>query len=263
MLRPPNENPVFDTLFQNDAFIVVNKPHDVHMDGTAPLTVIQHLTSQYPQYAGRLRPCHQLDYATSGVMLYAVTGAAASAACVAFEDRATDKHYLAITHGHMRENDCLIETHVAPDVHDAKRFRMAVVDDDAPSAKSAITQWVLLAHGQLDNKPISKVLLLPQTGRRHQLRLHMRHIGHPIVGDASYLPVYDNAPRMMLHAWKLRMRMRMPEPFLLEVVSDDPFSSIIPHDPSMTNGRWIADGERLQKMMLRQSVPKKQRIPSC
>ena len=61
----------------------------------------------------------------------------------------------------------------------------------------------VLQHGTLEGKPVSKVLLRPLNGRRHQLRLHLQKLGHPIVGDATYGNSMNDATRMMLHAWKL------------------------------------------------------------
>ena len=96
----------------------------------------------------------------------------------------------------------------------------------------------VLKHGYFKGQPVSKVLLCPQSGRRHQLRLHTKHLGHPIgnryfytffacidtsrlflrtlvetVGDATY-GIEDNAPRMMLHAWQLELLFEKHEVYL-------------------------------------------------
>lgn len=67
----------------------------------------------------------------------------------------------------------------------------------------------VLAYGTFRGLPISKVLLRPVTGRRHQLRVHLQHVGHPIVGDFNYAPAAEEAfarpPRMMLHAWRIEL----------------------------------------------------------
>ena len=85
-------------------------------------------------------------------------------------------------------------------------FRMEVGNEGNPG-KSSQTRLRVLSHGTFHGRPITKVLLLPHSGRRHQLRIHTRAIGHPIVGDCTYGTVApDCKERMMLHAYKLQVR---------------------------------------------------------
>nr|CCA21551.1 RNA pseudouridylate synthaselike protein putative [Albugo laibachii Nc14] len=89
-------------------------------------------------------------------------------------------------------------------------FEMEIVtnttDGSEKRGKDAVTIAYVLGHGYLDTQPVTKVLLRPLSGRRHQLRLHLKHIGFPILGDATYgsaNPLFRPPSRMMLHAWKL------------------------------------------------------------
>lgn len=86
-------------------------------------------------------------------------------------------------------------------------FRMEIGDSSKfDGGKASTTIAFVLGHAAYDGEPVTKVLLRPLSGRRHQLRLHLAHNGFPIVGDVTYGSQADNAPRMMLHAWKLWLR---------------------------------------------------------
>merc|ERR1711871_819697 len=113
------------------------------------------------------------------------------------------------------------------------------------SGRSCETRVEIIQYGEYLNKKVTKVLLKPITGRRHQLRVHMRALGHPIVGDASYNSEYDpQSPRMMLHAQKLAIEMRDSGGGHddLQISTDDPFpfdmdGKLNPKLPSYTEKR--------------------------
>ncbi|KDO22739.1 hypothetical protein SPRG_12166 [Saprolegnia parasitica CBS 223.65] len=90
-------------------------------------------------------------------------------------------------------------------------FRMEIVPPSDPRGKVSTTVAFVLGHGTIDGKPVTKVLLRPLSGRRHQLRLHLSQYGYPIVGDVTYGSEEDDAPRMMLHAWKLHLKFNTPD----------------------------------------------------
>ncbi|CCI48220.1 unnamed protein product [Albugo candida] len=107
--------------------------------------------------------------------------------------------------------------------------------------KAAVTIAYVLGHGDLHTQPVTKVLLRPLSGRRHQLRLHMKHIGYPILGDATYgdaNPMSEAPSRMMLHAWKLWFN--TSETVIADLYGDsyfethDPFQSIVPTSDCVT-----------------------------
>ncbi|OWZ06044.1 Pseudouridine synthase [Phytophthora megakarya] len=87
-------------------------------------------------------------------------------------------------------------------------FRMQVGTDTNTSAKQSTTIAFVLGHAVYEGEPVTKVLLRPLNGRRHQLRLHLAHHGFPITGDVTYGSQEDEAPRMMLHAWRIWLRGR-------------------------------------------------------
>lgn len=193
----------------------------------------------------RLKFVHQLDYATSGVLCLAFSKDVASRLAHCFEMRYTKKQYLALVYGWLatdglgqdvprgvtipgvcERNTLVVDMPVGVDESDENKFRMKVAWDGTGGARSARTTIQTLEEGFLlgyENVKVSKVLLQPESGRRHQLRVHTAAIGFPIVGDATYaadrcaamklsksekddvscsltLPLQ----RMMLHAWRLR-----------------------------------------------------------
>lgn len=110
-------------------------------------------------------------------------------------------------------------------------FRMAIIS----SGKPAQTIVKVLTRGYYHYKeektgiektvPVTQVELSPISGRRHQLRLHLKHLGHPIVGDFNYEEEYTDTCRMMLHAY--RIILPLPGRDELKVIADDPFKDLV------------------------------------
>jgi len=145
-----------------------------------------------------LRPgiVHRLDKDTSGVMIAAYDDEALAFLAGQFKSRKARKKYVAIASGIPREKKGRIETFIARDPKDRKRFAVA------GQGRAALTFYSVLKTWQKH----SLLLLRPKTGRTHQLRVHLRHLGHPIVGD----PLYGLSPdlqfpraSLMLHARSL------------------------------------------------------------
>lgn len=184
-------------------------------------------------------PVHRLDRPTSGVLLFAKSSAVARPLTEAFTERKVEKQYLAVVRGYMAEEGT---------VDYALSFRPDAIADkfadlDKP-AQEAVTHWQSLAQIELpfavskkhDTSRYSLMRLIPETGRKHQLRRHMRHLFHPIVGDTSYgdgrhnkffRTQYD-CTRMMLHAQALALSHPITgEPLLLEAGFDDQWTRIL------------------------------------
>ncbi|KAG6587229.1 RNA pseudouridylate synthase-like protein [Phytophthora cinnamomi] len=112
-------------------------------------------------------------------------------------------------------------------------FRMQVGTETNTTAKQSTTIAFVLGHAMYNGAPVTKVLLRPLNGRRHQLRLHLAHHGFPIAGDATYGSQEDDAPRMMLHAWRIWLRGRPTDQKKfgdLYFESPDPFEPIVPSE---------------------------------
>lgn len=136
---------------------------------------------------------HRLDRATSGVMICAKTPEALSWLQKQFSQRRTKKQYVAIVGGHLDPQEAVIDMPILRNPKKPQTFRVGA------GGKSAITTYKVLQ----SNEQYDLVRLKPETGRTHQLRVHMEYLGHPIVGDAFY---GDQAgERLFLHAESLEL----------------------------------------------------------
>ena len=208
-------------IFESQQLVICNKPFDIQIDGDRPLTLEKLLKQHRPDI--HLRFCHQLDYATSGLIAIAKTPKAAAMANKLFEKRLVIKNYLAILSGHLKKSAIVTEG-IAK--HPEQRNRMQLCNKRGKAAKTIIKP---LKIGTWKNREVTKVLLQPVSGRRHQLRLHCSFIGHPIVGDITYAKDADPY-RMMLHSQRLYLP--FPEPLQsIDVQTTDPFikEQITPH----------------------------------
>jgi len=141
---------------------------------------------------------HRLDMATSGLMVFGRGAAAQRALSIAFAQRAVDKRYVAVVAGTLRDDEGEIDLPLAAD-WPARPLQKVDLERGKPSH----TRWRVLAR----DGETTRVELEPRTGRSHQLRVHLRAIGHPIVGDALYAPpsVRASAARLLLHASQLTL----------------------------------------------------------
>ena len=141
---------------------------------------------------------HRLDRDTSGVMVFAMTPHAQRHLGLQFEKRQVKKTYVARVFGRVEEKTGTVDL---PLIVDWPNRPLQHVDFE--NGKQAVTDWRVLKYE--DNA--TRVRLFPQTGRSHQLRVHMREIGHPILGDPFYASgEAREAERLMLHAESLRLR---------------------------------------------------------
>lgn len=150
----------------------------------------------------RVWAVHRLDRDTSGVVAFALTAAAHRSLSMAFEERAVRKTYRAFVAGVPAPADGTIDVAL----HDARRGKTRPAAAGEPGGRAATTGYHVERTWRRDDAAVALVRLHPETGRHHQVRVHLRAIGHPILGDALYgrgvaawcaaLPV----PRLALHA---------------------------------------------------------------
>jgi len=141
---------------------------------------------------------HRLDRDTSGVMVFALTPHAQRHLGLQFEKRMMKKTYIAQVHGKLEPKEGTVDLPLIVDW--PNRPRQMVCHE---TGKQAVTDWRVVRYGD----GTSRVRLYPQTGRSHQLRVHMLAMGHPIMGDPFYAEgEARNAPRLMLHAETLQLR---------------------------------------------------------
>ena len=193
-------------VWQDASLVLCNKPAGltVHPCPSCPEhTLVQRLLGRFPQLSRLegLRPgiVHRLDKDTSGLLLVALTETARLTLSGAFADRKVRKEYLALVSGLAPAQG---ECRESIGRHPTAKIKMAVLEESR-GGKAAHTEW-----RRLWASPDASVSLLAvriHTGRTHQIRVHMAHVGYPLLGDALYAPaaVRTRASRQMLHAWRL------------------------------------------------------------
>jgi 23S rRNA pseudouridine1911/1915/1917 synthase len=194
----PEDLPV-EILFEDADMAVVNKPAGMvvhpapgNTHGTLVSALLHHFGPLDTGDPARPGIVHRLDKETSGLILIAKTSWAHSELSARFASREVEKTYLAVVSGRPRHTRGSIDARIGR--HPVHRKKMAVRDNGRP----AVTDYRVLSSsgGQ------SLVACEPKTGRTHQIRVHLKHLGHPVLGD----PLYGhrrNFTRHLLHAWKL------------------------------------------------------------
>ena len=177
-------------LYRDAQIVVIDKPpnllvHRSEIDRHETRFAIQILRDQIGQ---RVWPAHRLDRGTSGVLLFGLSSEIASRLGKQFEAGTVDKRYWAVVRGHPPAIGTI--DHALSRQRDAYEF---TGERSSTEAQPAVTHFRKLAEIELpvavDRYPCSRYALLelePVTGRRHQLRRHLKHIAHPIIGDATY-----------------------------------------------------------------------------
>lgn len=156
--------------------------------------LIERLRGPFPE----ILLIHRLDRDTSGVMVFALTPHAQRHLGLQFENRQTKKVYQARLWGELSPPTGTVDLPIAVDWPNRP---LQKIDHDG--GREAVTDWRVIRH----DAGTTRVRLMPKTGRSHQLRLHMRELGHPILGDRLYATGAALAfPRLMLHAESLRFR---------------------------------------------------------
>ena len=188
-----------DIIYEDDDIIALNKPRGMSVHpaagnyGGTLVNALVHYVSTLSDVNGSKRPgiVHRLDKETSGIILVARSNMAHARLAKQFEAHTIEKKYVALVEGEVQFDEGLIDAPIGPHpaFHDLRRIA-------APGeGKRAETYYIVSRR----HKGVTAVALYPTTGRTHQLRLHMRHLGHPVLGDDKY-GHKDLFPRLALHA---------------------------------------------------------------
>ena len=191
------------TVYEDDDIWVVDKPAGLlSVDGkTLKVSLLARLERANPA----VKLIHRLDMDTSGLLIFAKNAAAQTHISKQFIERLPQKSYQARVFGQWQSVGAKGEISVPVRYEPATKPRH-IVDPNWP--KHALTLYEVLAHEECNGKPVTRVLLKPVTGRSHQLRVHMVHIGHVMIGDPIYAEgaALTIAPRLNLHAQQLRLK---------------------------------------------------------
>jgi 23S rRNA pseudouridine1911/1915/1917 synthase len=195
-----------DVLFEDDDLVVINKPAGLTVhpgagqrEHTLVNALLSHCTS-LSGIAGKERPgiVHRLDKETSGCLVVAKNDIAHRELSKQFAARTVEKIYLALVAGKLRKPAGVIEEKIGR--HPVHRQRMSVASKRGRPAK---TEYRVIR----SSDQASMVECRLHSGRTHQIRVHLHHLGHPVLGDKVYAPRFaKDFPRQMLHAWKLGFR---------------------------------------------------------
>ena len=208
--------PAVRVLYETDDYIAVDKPEGVVSLAAAGKGGLPELIK--PHDPGKLYPVHRLDRGASGVIVFAKNAAAHRHLNGEFDRREVRKTYLAVVDGVPSSNRGRIN---AP-IREFGSGRMGV---DPKRGKPSSTEWKL--DERLDGATLLRVS--PATGRRHQIRVHLYHIGHPILGDLRYgdRARQERFPRLMLHALSLEFTLPSGERVTVEAPPPPSFDEVV------------------------------------
>jgi RluA family pseudouridine synthase len=203
-------------LYETEDYLAVDKPEGVVSVADAGRGGLPALLAGH--FPGRLYPVHRLDRGASGVIVFAKNAGAHRFLNGAFDRREVVKTYLAVVDGVPGPNRGRIN---AP-IREFGSGRMGV---DSRRGKPSSTEWKIVE--RLDGATVIKVA--PATGRRHQIRVHLYHIGHPILGDLRYgdKARQEKFPRLMLHALRLEFTLASGERVAIEAPPPGSFEKVV------------------------------------
>lgn len=196
--NPPME-PYISVIHRDADILVLDKPSGLlSVPGRDPAlsdSLATRVQKQFPQAL----MIHRLDKDTSGVVLMSLNRKAHAKIAAQFENRTTEKSYIAVVWGTVADDEGLIDLPLAIDPDNKPRHRV-----DRDNGKPAQTRWQVLERGE----NTTRLRLFPLTGRTHQLRVHMKAIGHVMLGDEFYADgaALSAADRLLLHAEELAFR---------------------------------------------------------
>ena len=193
LITPPQPQPVdlvpqdipLDAVYEDDDVIVVNKPAGMvvhpapgHPDGTLVNALLFHCGNSLSGINGELRPgiVHRIDRDTSGLLIAAKNDRAHLALAAQLQDHSLYRLYHAVAVGGFREDSGMVDAPIGR--HRTDRKRMAVT----PDGREAVTHWRAVDA----QNGLTHLTCRLETGRTHQIRVHLAHIGHPLLGDTVY-----------------------------------------------------------------------------
>lgn len=187
------QNIPIDTVYEDDDLIVVNKPVGMvvhpaagNADGTLVNALLYHCNGSLSGVGGVIRPgiVHRIDKDTSGLLVVAKNDQTHLSLSEQLKEHRINRIYTAIAIGNFREDTGTVNAPIGR--HPIDRKKMAVIRNSEMRARDAVTHWTVCARGELDGSAFTLLRCELETGRTHQIRVHMSSTGHPLLGDALY-----------------------------------------------------------------------------
>ncbi len=220
--NPVAEDIPLDIIYEDSDIAVINKGPDmvVHpAHGNSSGTLVNALLYKMESLSdinGNIRPgiVHRLDKDTSGIIIVAKNNEAHIKLAEMFKEKTLEKTYICIAKGIFKEKQGRIENLIGRDTKERKR--MAVVEENG---KKAISNYEVIDESK--NHSLVKVDI--ETGRTHQIRVHMKYLNHPIIGDTTYGNSTDGVSRQILHAYRLKFNhpITQKEMIVIAPIPDD------------------------------------------
>ena len=188
----PQDIPL-DIVYEDDDLIVVNKPVGMvvhpaagNPDGTLVNALLWHCGASLSGVGGVIRPgiVHRIDKDTSGLLVVAKNDATHLALAEQLKGHRINRIYYAVAIGNLKEDRGTVDAPIGR--HPTDRKRMAVIRDASVRSRDAVTHWQALARDSSDGCAFTLLRCELETGRTHQIRVHMASIGHPLLGDPVY-----------------------------------------------------------------------------
>ncbi len=228
---------MLDIIYQANELVAINKPsgllvHRSPIDKRETRFAVQELRNQLGQH---VYPLHRLDKPTSGVLAFALSPEAASFYGQQWPNNLVEKHYLALVRGHVQDNQ-LID--YALRLEEDKGAGIAAgTEPQAAQTQVRVVQHYVVDEA-LDRFPQTRFSILscqPKTGRKHQIRRHLKHIGYPIIGDSRHgkgplnraCAAYFGVGRLWLHCQRMQLTGRDGEVIELQAQVPEDFAALL------------------------------------